>query len=468
MTSREHAIDLYNRALPLIQTDPRLAYQMLISAVTTDPGFAVGWSLLGASLADLGSIVASCEAYRSALRVPDSDEPGGMTPVLRHRCLLQLGHRLTHNAIVNDERLDEAEYSLHEALDLIGTFDKQETAFCYTNMSLIAAHAGDMTFEMIHATTGFRLDPDPATELGLAFALLSQGHYADGLKHFEARFPYKLGSYLSLPAPRWDGGHVDTLHVLSEQGLGDALSFARFLPAAAARVGTLIYPVQPELVRLLAGALSAHRNIRVVPQDRVIEYADAWCPVFSLPTALGLSDEEIRDASWPPIAVTPVEDTSWKQRGARLHIAIAWAGAPGNGIDTQRSIPFLEFLALRAIPGVALYSVQVGERAKDLHDSGATAMVRDMAPWIRDARDTAGILGEMDLVVTCESFVGHLAGAIGKKCFLLCSWFGRDWRSSPYLGDRVLWYDQTRVFRQGQDARWEPVFRRVVEELTNG
>lgn len=468
MTPREHAIDLYNRALPLIQSDPRLAYQMLISAVTTDPGFAVGWSLLGASLADLGSIVASCEAYRSALRVPDSDEPGGMTPVLRHRCLLQLGHRLTHNAIVNDERLTEAEAALLDAIAMGNgaNLAPDVQGFCHTNLSLIAAHREQWNTEIDEAWLGLEFAPDPATELGFAFALLSQGQYAEGLRHFEARFPYKLGSYLSLPAPRWNGNQVDTLYVLSEQGLGDALSFARFLPAAAARVGTLIYPVQPELVRLIAGALSAHRNIRVVPQDRVIEYADAWCPVFSLPTALGLSDEEIRDASWSPIAVTPVEDTSWKQRGARLHIAIAWAGAPGNGIDTQRSIPFLEFLALRAIPGVALYSVQVGERANDLHDNGATAMVRDMAPWIRDARDTAGILGEMDLVVTCESFVGHLAGAIGKKCFLLCSRFGRDWRSSPYLRDRVLWYDQTRVFRQGQDATWAPVLRRVVEALS--
>lgn len=468
MTPREHAISLYNQALPLIPTDPPLAYQMLTSAVVTDPTFAVGWAYLGAALADLGKILASIEAYRTALRQPDGEGPGDMTPEMRHRCLLQLGHRLTNNEVVSWERIEEAESLLCEALGMDFDTPKQEQAFCHTNMSICAAHLGNTVDEIDYAEMGFRIYPDPATELGLAFACLFQGRYADGLKHFEARFPHKLGSYLSLPWPRWDGGLIDHLVVLSEQGLGDALSFARFIPAAAALVRTLTYSVQPELLRLLSDGLAHVPNVRVVPQDRVMEHADAWCPVFSLPTALGLTDEQIRDASWPLIPVKPVEDTSWKRRDARLHVAIAWAGATANGIDMHRSIPFTEFLALRAVPGVALYSVQVGDRAQEMHNGGCGAFVRDMAPWVRDARDTAGILGEMDLVITCESFVGHLAGAIGKRCFLLCSRFGRDWRSSPYLGDRVLWYPETTVFRQGDDAQWGPVFKRVVEALSDG
>ena len=216
----------------------------------------------------------------------------------------------------------------------------------------------------------------------------------------------------------------------------------------------------------MTDALACVPNVRVVPQDRVIEYADAWCPAFSLPVALGLSDAEIRDAVWPVLPVQPVEDRSWKQQGARLHVAIAWAGAPGNGIDVLRSIPFVEFLALRAVPGVALYSVQVGDRAKDLHDAGGAGLVRDLGPWIRDARDTAGILAECDAVVTCESFVGHLAGSMGLKCLLLCSRYGRDWRSGPYLGERALWYPATMVIRQGDDAAWGPVFQRAVEVLS--
>ncbi len=444
-----------------------MAYQMLMSAVTTDPGFADGWALLGASCADLGLLAASCEAYRSALRLPDGPNVGDMTPVLRHRCLLQLGHRLINNLIVNEERLDQAEDALHQALDMGADFDRVVTAFCYTNLSLIAAHRGDKLFEMTHAESGFRIHPDPMTELGLAFSCLYQGQLTRGNEHFEARFTHALQSYLTLPWPRWDGGPVDHLIVLSEQGLGDALSFTRFLPEAARRVGLLTYSVQPTLWRLIADATKHIPNIKITPQDRVIEAADAWCPAFSLPTALGLTDAEIRDTPGLTFTVAPVEDTSWKRRDARLHVAIAWAGAPNSGIDMHRSIPFAEFLALRDVSGIALYSVQVGERGADLHNQGGSALVRDLTPWIHEARDTAGIMGEMDLVICCESFVGHLAGALGQRCYLLCSRFGKDWRSSPYLGDKTLWYPETTVMRQGQDATWRPVFKRLVEALSS-
>lgn len=257
-----------------------------------------------------------------------------------------------------------------------------------------------------------------------------------------------------------------TLIVLCDQGIGDTLSFARFIPMAADRVDRLVFSVQPTLVRLLTEALRHVPNIQVLPQDRVIEPADAWCAAFSLPSALGLTDVEIRDAPGLEFKVSPVEDTSWKRKDARLHVAIAWAGAPNNGIDMHRSIPFSEFLALREIPGVALYSIQVGDRGRDLHDQGASALVRDITGWIHEARDTAGIMGEMDAIVTCESFVGHLAGALRKRCYLLCSRFGRDFRSSPYLGDKTLWYENTTVIRQGHDATWRPVLQRVVRELS--
>lgn len=466
MTPRAHAIALFNQAQPIIQTDPRMAYQMLASSVVVDPTFGMGWAFLGAALADLGTLAASCEAYRTALKLPDRDGPGDMTPQLRHRCLLNLGHRLTNQNIITPDRIDEAERALRQAVEMEGDFDSQERAFCYTNLSLIAGHKGKETDELRLAEMGFETHPDPSTELGLAFACLYQGRYVRGFNHFERRFEYALQSYLSYPAPRWDGGRVSALIILSEQGLGDALAFSRFIPMAATRVGELVFPVQTQLVRLIADALRHIPNVRVVPQDRVIEHADAWCPVSSLPLTLGMTDQEIRATPGLPFVVTPAEDTSWKQKNERLHVAIAWAGAPGNGIDAQRSIPFLEFLALRAIPGVALYSVQVGERGGDLHNLGATGFIRDMVPWITSAYDTAGILGECDAVVACESFLGHLAGAINKKCYLMVSRFGRDYRSSASLGGHALWYPNHHVMRQGDDVSWAEPFRRVVEELS--
>jgi hypothetical protein len=308
--------------------------------------------------------------------------------------------------------------------------------------------------------------PDPETELGVAFACLFNGYYQEGLRHFEARFPHALPTYLNLPWPRWDGNHVGTLLVLCEQGLGDTVSMARFVVSAAPVVDRLVFQVQPELLRLMQRSFERFVNVEVVPQDHVLPVVDAWCPVFSLPTPLGLGDAQIAAAPWSGPFVKPVENTSWKRKDARLHVAIAWAGAPNNAIDPKRSIPFEEMLPLREIPGVAVYSVQVGDRARELHERGAAALISDMSPWIRDAADTAGVLAEMDYVVCCESFVGHLAGAIGVPTLLLCSRFGRDWRSSPRLGDRALWYPKTTVLRQGDDQDWKPVIAEAVRRIS--
>lgn len=464
MADRTYAIDLYNRALPIIQTDPPTAYRLLVAACENDPSFAEGWAFLGAALADIGNLPACVSALRQALRCPDGDGPGDMNPVLRHRCLVNLGHRLIDNRIISEDTIIESICATREAIMMSTNKPEAPAAFAHTNLSLIYSLEGRSEGELHHAHKGFELCPDPATELGLAFAQLFNGQYREGLEHFEARFRHspKLVSYQHMPWPRWDGSRVGTLIVLAEMGLGDSLSFARFIDEASTKVDRLIFVVQPELVKLLSEECP---TAEVVPQDHTLPPVDAWCPVFSLPVPLDLGDDQITHREWT-IAPKAVEDTSWKRKGARLHVAIAWAGAPANDIDRHRSIPFAEFLALREIPGIALYSVQVGERARDLHDNGAAALVRDMSPWIRDARDTAGIMAEMDIVICCESFVGHLAGAIGKKCLLLCSRFGRDWRSSPYLGDRSLWYPEHRVFRQGDDACWQPVFKRVVEALS--
>jgi hypothetical protein len=466
LTPREYAIQLHQAALQLVHTDQIQAYRMIVNACEADPGYAEGWRFLGAALADLGYVHAAVSALRHALRCPE------IAPATELACLVNLGHRLIDNRIISDEGLTEALAVTEAAISMGEAAGSSELvgpiAFAHTNRSLIAAHMGDKSAEMLLALIGFNMCPEPPTELGVAFAELFQGYYGDGLRHFEARYAStpQLAAYRSLPWPQWDGGPVDTLLVMPDMGLGDSLSFARFIPEAAERVGRLVFQCQPELVRLLSDTLvHPGGNISVIPNDYALPQVDAWTAVFSLPIPLRLRDAEIRDRHWT-IRPKAVEDRSWKRPDARLHVAIAWAGAPGNAIDVHRSIPFTEFLALREVPGIALYSVQVGERAIDLHEHGGAALVRDLSPWIRDARDTAGILAEMDCVVTAESFVGHLAGAIGKRCLLLCSRWGRDWRSSPYLGDRALWYPEHRVLRQGPDAKWGPVFRAAVGALS--
>jgi hypothetical protein len=249
-------------------------------------------------------------------------------------------------------------------------------------------------------------------------------------------------------------------------GLGDTLSFARFVAMAAMPVRRLIFMVQPELLTLLRGAMAGFLNVEVVLNDSILPPADAWCPIFSVPTALGLNDEEIRDCEGLRPDYFPngsVSDTL-KLDDRDFNIAISWAGAPGNDIDRHRSIPVTEFLSLLEVPNVKLWSVQVGSRVQELHNSGLAAMIQDLSPMIRDAADTAGILRCMDLIVTCESFLGHLSGALDLPCWVAASKRGRDWRIGT-RGERPLWYDKTRIWRQGDDLAWPGVFAAMVEEL---
>ena len=444
-----------------------LAYRLLCSAATVDPSLAQGWYALGNATADLKMIPASVAAFRRALELPLGELQGDMNPDLFVKALINLSHRL-----LNDGKVDEALVVnkrvlayLHDHPDL----DPEGAAFAWTNMSLILSIMGRDADAIRYARAGYEKSDDPIIQMGLAFALMFGGEYASGLKHFEARFAYKpeLRSYREYPYSLWNGesNHGKTLFVPAEMGLGDTLSFARFLGRAAAKVGKVILAVQSELVRLFRASLRHWGNIEVTPLTTGFPLADFWRPIGSLPVALGLTTEEIRDApqNWTAQGDDPVPP-DWLSPGRKLHIGIAWAGSPLNDIDQHRSIPFPLFLDLYRVPGIQLYSLQVGEHVADLHNAGAAALVRDLSAYIRDATDTVALMRNLDLIITTESFIGHLAGAIGKECWVLYSHLGGDWRIGR-AGMGALWYPAHRIFKQGPDATWQPVFDRIVEAL---
>jgi tetratricopeptide (TPR) repeat protein len=454
---RNHAITLHNRSLELLKADPAMSYRCAVSAVEVDRTFAEGWMLLGNQLSDMGNLPAACAAFRAGLAC--EPEEG-----LRLRLLVNLGHRLMHAG-----DLEDAERVTDEAIRMYGRRPappeewKTSAAFALTNRSLIYSHRGLLGASTVDARRGFEMFPEPITEMGLAFALLFEGNYAEGLRHFDARFDYKLPTYINLPWPRWDRerDRGKSIVVMCEQGLGDSVSFARFIPEAARHVERLIFQVQPELTNLLSPLLAHVSNVEVIPQDYRLPPVDAWCPVFGLPTALDLTTEDIRHYPGLPQVpglyhmTTPVVFDP-----KAFNVAVAWGGSPANDIDKHRSFAPSLLLPLAGIPGVRLHSVQVGPRVREMHEQGCVAFIRDLSPNIRDAADTAAILQNCDLVVTCESFVGHLAGLLDIPCIIAASRLGRDWRLG-IEGPHSLWYRRHRVARQGEDRSWAPVFREI-------
>jgi tetratricopeptide (TPR) repeat protein len=466
MTRRETALGFLARVKATVQRDPEIAYRLLTSAVTVDPGFALGWFELGGACADLKLYPAAIAALKRALICPTAGLEGDLTADLKARTLVNLGHRL-----LNEGRIWQSRKTSISAIDFTDDATISEPrllAFARLNIGLAMLAYGDTHMALVQARHAFELDQSPIIETGLAFAELFAGNLAEGFRHFEARFAYARQQFLDYPYPRWGGKWVGTLLVGTDHGCGDTLSFARFLPLAAARAGRVVFQVNPPLVGLLTFGMGDWPNIEVIPHDQNLPLADAWVPIMSLPHVLGLSTSEIRDAPqrWHFWGAQPRQPPhGWKSPAARLHVGIAYAGSPANDIDRWRSIPVTRFLDLLEVEGVALYSLQVGERAADVHAAGCSGMIRDLSPYIADATDTIGIMRELDLVVTIESFVGHIAGCVDKECWIPLSARGGDFRCGK-SGDHPMWYPNTTLFRQElDDLDWSGTFGRIVEAL---
>ncbi len=276
------------------------------------------------------------------------------------------------------------------------------------------------------------------------------------------RFPYKLQSYLNLPYAKWEGESDKTVYVDADQGLGDTISFARFIPAAAKRARYLHLMVQPELVRLFMHAFVGLPNVNIVPKPAAFPEADCWSTFVSLPFALGLSDQEIRQAphiSYPVMSLP----MNWKVPDRKLHIGIAWAGSDLNDINKHRSIPFEQFLDLYRVPGIQLYGLQIGQYSQQLYDHHGLPVVRDLSPYVRDVVDTISILKHLDIVICCESALGHIAALAGTECWMPYSRLGLDYRLGVKGNDQV--WSEHRVFKQGEDLKWSGVFDDIAFAL---
>ena len=452
MNPRETALDFVAKAAAVEATDPQTAYRLLASACMQDPTYADGWFKFGNACFLQGLFPAAVAAFRRALDIV----PGNI------HVLNRLGHTLYHVG-----ELDEAGRRMREVLEQ----DPQNVhALC--NLSMVQSILGTPDESLKLAIDAYACmrsagENDPAIELQLAFAYLYARRWQAGLKHFRVRFPYAMKRFENSPYPAWSGEDLKgkRLFVLQEMGLGDALSFLRFVPMAAAHAQSVELQVNPELVRVAALALRNHANVSVAPLTQEFPAADYWCSLGDLPTAMYLSDGEIETAPAPEVPYTSIAATvPWKVRGQKLHIGIAWAGNPGNMIDRWRSTTIEQFLELQKVPGVQLYSLQVGERANDLYAAGCVGLVRDLAPYIRDVADTCAILRDLDLVITVESALRHIAGMLGVDCWVPLARNGGDWRCGRQ-GDSPLWDVHTRLWRQGEDAAWPPVFRGMAAAL---
>ncbi len=365
-------------------------------------------------------------------------------------------------------RFEEAEAALHEALRI-----RTDYASAHANLGnvlLDRMRTGEAKAEYLEA---LRLNPDYVEgHWNIALLYLMNGDFENGWSEYEWRL--KRGElkhlYPDLQAPLWQGEDLagKTLLLYAEQGLGDTLQFIRLAPLLTQRGGRIILECQPALKRLLGSAKGIDQ---IVAKGEVLPQFDFQCPLLSLPHRLNVTLESI-PAEMPYLTAETVLTKRWQERLASypgLKVGLVWAGDPrksdldANRIDRRRSMRFSVLSPLFGIAGVCLFSLQKGEASAQAEREVREGRLIDFTNELDDFADTAALVENLDLVISVDTSVAHLAGALGKPVWLL-SRFDGCWR---WLLDRddTPWYPTMHLFRQQTQGDWEEVVSRVAKKL---
>ena len=305
----------------------------------------------------------------------------------------------------------------------------------------------------------------PEAHVNLAIMLLLRGEWKEAWPHFEWRWARHLKRIRpNFIQPEWDGGDLHGRMILlrAEQGYGDSIQCIRFAKLVANRGGRVIVACPEGVVKLL-------RNVEGVGQlldDRdTLPLFDVWCSMLSLPRVMGTTLETI-PGGVPYLKADQGLAAKWASRmGERkgVKVGLVWAGRPQHVNDRNRSISLKAMAPLAKVPGVSLYSLQKDEAREQLKSAPEGMELVDWTEELQEFTDTAALIENLDMVITVDTAVAHLAGAMGKTVWLLLP-FVPDWRWLLEREDSP-WYPTMRLFRQKRGGDWESVIGQVAEEL---
>jgi len=424
------AVDLIGRAAGLKPLDPDVFYN------------------LGKALRAVGRLEESIAAYRRAVVLdPGSSEVRNNLGI----------------ALEADGQLDEAVNVFRQAAAL-----QPSTPEAHNNLGSALRAAGklDDAISAYRRAIAMRAGYADA-HTNLALALLARGDFLAGWAKYEWRWQCResAASRREFAQPLWDGRPLAgaTLLLWAEQGFGDAVQFIRYLPLVAQRGGRIIIECREELRRLLQ---STDGGCTVVTAGRPLPAFDLHCPLMSLPRIFGTRLETI-PRQVPYLHADVAMATRWRERLAidagPLEVGLAWAGSKTNTKDRDRSMALSALAPLARVPNVRFHSLQKTEDASLLANAPAGLKLTDWTQELKDFADTAALISNLDLVISVDTAVAHLAGAMGKMTWVLLS-------SAPHwcwLVDREdsPWYPTARLFRQAGRGDWQSVVERVASAL---
>ncbi|WP_158599919.1 tetratricopeptide repeat protein [Azospirillum cavernae] len=452
------------------------------AAAALRPEHPVIWFLLGATLRTAGRAEAAMAALRVALRLrpehPDTLfqlasthlellRPDRALPALRRLIALRPNHEgaafALGSALMALDDPEEAERAFRLAALL-----QPDGAAVNNNVGAAIMAQRRPGAALGHFRRAIRIDPAwPEHRKNLGIAQLMRGELEEGFREYEWRTGQAVWQWnQSFPGkPVWDGGPLvgRTILVHYEQGLGDSVQFVRYLPLLKAMGARTVFECQPVLKPLLATAPGIDA---LVARGEALPDFDCCLSLMSLPLRCRTRADTIPQEI-PYLRTDPERAAFWREwilgqaRPGELRVGIQWRADGGT-----RSIPLECFEPLSRIPGARLFSLQQAVGLDELERLGERFGIVDPPGRRAGAEgflDTAALAESMDLVVACDSVVGHVAGALGKPVFLALPWLG-DWRWMNHP-DRTPWYPAHRLFRMARRNDWRGVMARVAEAV---
>lgn len=451
-------------------------------ALALQPGFADAHISLGKLMQSAGRNEEAFAHYQRALElVPHSSAVHNQLGLL----FVELGNldmAIKHyrQALETDSNYAPAYTNLGSALSLLGCHEEAlrclnraqslqpKAPLIHYNLGNVYRDLQRPAEAMSHYRRALRYDSNLAeAHMGLAHTLLLTGHFEEGWKEYEWRWQMGRASRPSFQQPLWKGEHFTgrTLLLCAEQGLGDTIQFVRYAALAKQRGGTIVLACQQSLIHLLEATAGIDVVVPLTGGSALPRF-DIWMPLLSLPRIFGTRLDTI-PAEIPYLRTTQVLPPDMQDRLDRhagtVRIGIVWAGRATHVDNRNRSCEPNYLARLSTTSNVTLFSLQTGERSLGTMHENMHFTIHDLAPGLKDFAVTAAVINQLDLVITVDTSVAHLSGALGKPTWIMLP-FSPDWR---WLMTRETtpWYPTARLFRQLRPGDWNDVLERIATEL---
>lgn len=444
-------------------------FRRILSAA---PGDAVSWVNLGKAQERQGDPAAAARSWRLAASIEPTmglgqlnlgiadlaRRPGDAVTRLRRAAALSPGDLEIWNNLGDGLRRTGAlDGALAAARRSVAGMPAHEGYL--RNLGVSLHEVPDLSGAVRIARRAIAVAPDSSeAHHNLSLFLLTSGRWSEGLREYEWRLRTPGYRPLRSGMPRWMGETLPeaTLLVVGEQGLGDVLHFARFVPQAAARVARTVLAVPRPAVRLLQAAFP---KIDVVADSGSLPAHDLVIPIMSLPMALHGGKD--LPGKWG--AYLPRQEAADLPPDDRLTVGLVWAGNPDQPRDRLRSTALADLSPLFAVPGIRWISLQFGARAGALLANEAARYLLDIGDRLGDLAETSRFIAATDLVITVDTAMAHHAGALGHPVWTLLAKVP-DWRWG-LAGTESAWYPSMRLWRQERHGGWREVAERAADAL---